>query len=69
MAISSAVRPGWREKVYKYMRIYLWTALRIMDLRVRDLIGSALRNMVLRMGVLRKRGGVDGLILDSACGG
>ena len=32
--------PGWREKVYKYMRIYLWSALRI---------------MVLRMRVLRKR--------------
>ena len=38
--------PGRRQKVYKYMRIYLW---------------SALRNMVLRM-----KGGVNELILDSA---
>ena len=31
------VVPGWRQKVYKYMRIYLWTALRNLVLRMRDL--------------------------------
>jgi len=29
-----AVAIGWGHKVYKYMRIYLWTSLRIMVLRV-----------------------------------
>ena len=47
-ATLRGVRPGWREKVYKYMRIYLW---------------SALRTMVLRMRVLRKRD----LIADLHC--
>jgi hypothetical protein len=27
----------WRQKVYKYMRIYLWSDLRVKDLRMRDL--------------------------------
>jgi hypothetical protein len=37
-ATLRGVRPGWwREKVYKYMRIYLWSDLRMLDLRMRDL--------------------------------
>ena len=28
---------GFFVKVYKYMHIYLWTALRISDFRIRDL--------------------------------
>ena len=29
LLVRSLVVPGWCQKVYKYMRIYLWTALRI----------------------------------------
>jgi hypothetical protein len=36
------------------MRIYLWSALRIVDLRTRGLRMSALRTMVLRMGGFEK---------------
>ncbi len=27
--LNLRVVPGWRQEVYKYMHIYLWTALRI----------------------------------------
>ena len=34
---SLQVLLGWHQKVYKYMRIYLWTTLSIGDLRMWDL--------------------------------
>ena len=41
--ISLGGNATWRRKAYKYMHIYLWTTLRIMDLRMRGLRMQDLR--------------------------
>jgi len=47
--------PGWRQKVYKYMHIYLWTALRI------KVFCAGQAGQVLRLGLRPRSGQILGL--------